>query len=111
MVVHFGLLATHRQLKDVFPVTVKNPNGCPVGLTLFVLGKGTKLCEVHQLYVRGHEIAIQGNESMWPDNWTTQQWRKNVADYKAHVRLLVVHYRDDVCNTDRLEIKGVDFNP
>ena len=76
---------TRSKLKEVFPVTVTNPNKCPAGITLFVLGKGTRDCEMHKLYVRGHEVAVQGYNSTWPGSWTTRQWRENTANFQAKI--------------------------
>lgn len=70
-------------LKEVFPVSVTNANRCPASITIFALGKGSKYCDIHKLYVRGHEIAVQGFNSTWPGSWTTRQWRENTANFRA----------------------------
>ncbi|ELU00180.1 hypothetical protein CAPTEDRAFT_100527 [Capitella teleta] len=71
------------QINEVFTTSITNSNRCPVSITAFVLGKGSRSCDIHKMFVRGHEIAIQGYNSTWPGSWTTRQWRENTANYRS----------------------------
>ncbi|ELU17378.1 hypothetical protein CAPTEDRAFT_220709 [Capitella teleta] len=71
------------QINEVFTASITNPNRCPASITAFVLGKGSRSCDIHKMFVRGHEIAIQGYNSTWPGSWTTRQWRENTANYQS----------------------------
>lgn len=77
---------TRKQINSVFPVKMKNPNGCPIAITLFVTGKFTDYCEVHQLYVRGHEVATQGFNSTYTGDWTKQQWEDQMVGHRDKLR-------------------------
>ncbi|KAK3098385.1 hypothetical protein FSP39_018995 [Pinctada imbricata] len=44
-------------LDKIFPVSKKNPNGCPITYSVFVLDKGTDYSLVRRFYSRGVEIA------------------------------------------------------
>lgn len=70
-------------IKDLFPDTLKNPNGCPVSITIFLVSQGSDDCVVHKLYVRGHEIALAGinrTNGGVVDSWGLGDWERNIDE-------------------------------
>ena len=50
----------------------KNPNGCPISATLFVMDKWTNYTLVKELYLSGHEIGVHSISHRMPESW----WHK-----------------------------------
>lgn len=74
-----------KQIADIFPTKRKNPNGCSMALTLFVSGTFSDACTVHEMYTRGHEIAIQSKDLSHPAKWSAAKWTSQVADYRYNL--------------------------
>ena len=70
------------KINDIFTASYRNPNGCSIGMTFYVLGQYTASCSLHQLYVRGHEIAVQAHNTSWPDAWTKQKWANQISGFR-----------------------------
>ena len=77
---------TKQKLTEAFPSDYANSNGCPIAMTLFVTGKFSDHCKIHDLYVRGHEIATQGFNASYSGEWTQERWHGQIADYVPVLR-------------------------
>ena len=73
------------KINDIFPSKRKNPNGCPIGITLFVRGTFTEACVLHEIYIRGHEIAVQSKNLSHPGKWSAEMWNSQVADFRYNL--------------------------
>ena len=73
-------------ITDIFPDTLMNPNGCPVGITLFIVSQGSDDCSVHKLYVRGHEVALSGlNRTSQVDSWGVDKWSDSILGQQVQL--------------------------
>ncbi|KAK2152650.1 hypothetical protein LSH36_322g00022 [Paralvinella palmiformis] len=80
-------MKTRELLAGLFPDTYRNPNGCPIGITLFIVSHDANACSVHRMYTRGHEIALSGlNYISRVDTWNKYDWK---ASIKAQQLLIV----------------------
>lgn len=71
-----------QKLKKIFPDKLINPNGCPIAVTVFVEGDNSQGCNIHQLYMRGHEIATSGKNHTLPlPDWKASNWS---SVYQVH---------------------------
>ena len=66
----------------------KNPNGCPIGLTLFVSHNYTDYALVEDLYYsQGYEIADHSVTHREPTDWwnsaTNEEWTHEIMDQKS----------------------------
>ncbi len=75
-------------ITNLFPDKLKNPNGCPVSITLFVVSQGSDDCLVHKLYVRGHEIALAGMNrtgSTTTTEWGETEWERAIEEQRIQI--------------------------
>ncbi|CAH1795761.1 unnamed protein product [Owenia fusiformis] len=55
--------------KKLFHPSRKNPNGCPISITLFVSHNYTDYCMVNRMWALGHEIASHSITHRVPTDW------------------------------------------
>lgn len=70
-------------LTDLFYTSkLKNPNGCGIGVTLFIDGVDTDYCEVHKLYSLGWEVSTNGNTTSATPTWNETVWEMNTDGHR-----------------------------
>jgi len=77
-----------------------NPNGHPVTISLYVTHEYTDYSGVHELWRRGHDIALhsithQTNTQYWKD-LDAAGWKAEVVDQKKQLAHLANIPEDDV---------------
>ena len=71
-----------RSISSVFADEFKNPNGCPIGITIFASNRRIDYCSVHHLYVRGHEIATYGINGTNIEGTKNIDWTERFLTHK-----------------------------
>ncbi|ESO94561.1 hypothetical protein LOTGIDRAFT_161263 [Lottia gigantea] len=80
----------------------KNPNGCPIGMTLFVSHNYTDYCMIKKLHSRGMEIADHSISHRMPQKWwaeiSEQELRDEILKQKTNLA--------DLADVPIADIKG-----
>jgi hypothetical protein len=63
----------------LFAPNRRNPSGCGIKATFFVSHEWTDYSQVHDLFVKGHEIASHTLTHSWPVGFSVEQWAKEVV--------------------------------
>ena len=93
-------MQTRKSLTELFPDTYRNPDGCPIRITLFIVSQDADPCTVHRMYSKGHEIALSGiNFTSRVDSWSKDDWN---ASIKAQQLLII-----NASNVQQLDIAGM----
>lgn len=87
---------TRTKIRSLMPDTIKNPDGCPASITIFTVGKNSDYCEIHKLYVRGHEIATQGFNLTNYEDWSKERWKAQVAEHRDFLTKFAYIPKEDV---------------
>ncbi|XP_011303655.1 uncharacterized protein Cda9 [Fopius arisanus] len=69
----------------------KNPDGCPIGVTHFLCHEYTDYARVHDLWLRGHEIALHSVTHTVEDYWRDI----NLTVFKSEfddMRTIITHF-------------------
>lgn len=86
--------------RTLFPRTKRNPNGCPIAMTLFVSHMWTNYDMVNDLYNRGMEIAVHSVTHRVP----TDFWR---TISEQDLRFEVQQQKENICNLGRVRERDI----